>query len=220
MTTSDHSVNEIIQLRDKIQFELEPFLDRLRMTPKDEMLDFKHSYNKFMARIEESNIKMEFLMIGQTIEEINGSPIGKQILDLFFYLGFVESYGNCFVDLLVMLLIANNRDFHIESLYSSPRIKHVNSISDLEKEKVSLTTKLNFLRDNGIVTFSSVIDSKLRNDIAHLNFKVTENIITIKSKPTKEIVSSSFDKLMTATTAVSMSLYRLAVDLGWEEQKK
>jgi hypothetical protein len=208
---------EIIQLRDKIVSELEPFLDKLRMGPMDSIHGFEDSYRKFMARIEDANSKINFLMIGQTVEEISGSSISKQVFDLFFYLGLVESYGNCFVDLLVMLLIANGKDFHIESLHSSPRIKHVNSMNDLEKEKVPLTTKLNFLRDNGIDTFSSIIDSRLRNDIAHLNFKINENTIIIRGKPTSDLIRSSFDKLMTATTSVSMSLHKLSADLHWED---
>jgi hypothetical protein len=194
--------------------ELMPFLDKIRSTPQDRLVDFKDSYFKFIARTERSSKIIESLIFSQPLSE--DGALGQQVYDLFFYLGLVESFGNCFVDLLVMLIIANGRDFHIESMYSSPRIRHVNSMIDLEKEKVPLTTKLNFLRDNGIDTFSSVIDSKLRNDIAHLNLEIVENNIVIRGKLIEDFFNPCFDRLMTATTRVSILINKLALDLGWE----
>lgn len=220
MSNINHlKADEIMLLRSSIKSELEPFLDRIRMTPQDRLLDFKASYLKFITRYEQSSKIVEFIMFGQIAEVDDNAPISDQLFDLFFYLGLVESFGNCYVDLLVMLLIANGRDFHIETMHSTPRIKHVNSMNDLEKEKVPLTTKLNFLKDNGIKTFSSIIDSKLRNIIAHLNFEIIENRIIIKGKPTKDIIAPCFERVIIATTEVSNSLYKLAVDLGWEKPR-
>jgi hypothetical protein len=119
--------------------------------------------------------KVWFILKGALTETKKEDSVSSQILDLFLYLGLVESLGNCYVDLLVMLLITNGRDFHIESRYSTPRIKHVISIDDLEKEKVPLTMKLNFLKDNGLENFADVVDSKLRNDITHLNFEIRKD---------------------------------------------
>ena len=227
MTTDSRKPNlkyasEMNRLQTKIENELKPFLNKLFLVPQDSHQIFKEAYMEFKERVERSAEVINFVMNGQ-FEEINyKSPTSDQVLDLFFYLGLVESYGNCYVDLLVMLLIANGRDFHIESLYSTPRIKHVNSIVDLQKEKVPLTTKLHFLRDNGLVTFSSIIDSQLRNDIAHMNFELTKDRILIRGKSTKDIVTRCYDNLMAATLEVDSSLYKLAVNLHWEnptEQK-
>ena len=115
--------------------------------------------------------------------------------ELFTYLGTVETFGNTIVDIVVMLVIANGRDFHIECEYRTPRVRHVEGISDLRK--VSLTTKLNFLRDNGIRTLPSMIDSKLRNDVAHLNFTFdpdTEEIF-IRKKPAREVLLEGIKEL-------------------------
>jgi hypothetical protein len=114
---------------------------------------------------------------------------------LFAYLGIVETLGNTIVDIIIMLIIANGKDFHIESEYRTPRVKHVERIFDLNR--VPLATKLNFLRDNGIKTLPSMIDSKLRNDIAHLNFTFNPDTkeISIRNRPIKEVVNEGFNRL-------------------------
>jgi len=115
--------------------------------------------------------------------------------ELFAYLGTAETLGNTIVDIVVMLVIANGRDFHIDCEYRTPRVRHVEKISDLYK--VSLATKLNFLRDNGIKILPSMVDSKLRNDIAHLNFKFdpdTEEIF-IRNKPADMVLHEGFKGL-------------------------
>jgi hypothetical protein len=115
--------------------------------------------------------------------------------ELFFYLGFVESIGNAIVDIVVMLVVANGKDFHIECGQRMPRVKHADSISDLIRERVPLATKLNFLRDNGIVEIPSIIDSKLRNDIAHLNLKIDDEDVYIRGKPAKQAILLGLRKL-------------------------
>jgi hypothetical protein len=117
--------------------------------------------------------------------------------ELFTYLGLVETLGHTIIDIVVMLVIANGRDFHIECEYGTPRVRHVEEISDLRK--VPLTTKLNFLRDNGIKTLPSMIDSKLRNDIAHLNltFDPDTEEIFIRNKPAREVLLEGFRELNT-----------------------
>jgi len=115
--------------------------------------------------------------------------------ELFAYLGAVETLGNTIVDIIVMVVIANGRDFHIECEYSTPRVRHVQDISDLRR--VPLTTKLNFLRDNGIKMLPSMIDSKLRNDIAHLNFKFDPdtNEVFIRNRSAKEVLGEGLKEL-------------------------
>ncbi len=212
-------IAETRKLQDQLEKELKPLLDKLFFIPQDRLQIFKNSYLEFVQRSEKSSKMVLFIMGGQIAEINANSPVSDQILDLFFYLGLVESYGNCYVDLLVMLLISNGVDFHIESMYSNPRIRHVNSIVDLKKERVPLTTKLFFLRDNGIKAFSSILDSQLRNDIAHLNFELNEDKIVIRGKAPKDIVEPCYEKLMTATIMVDVLLHKLAVDLHWAKKE-
>jgi hypothetical protein len=113
------------------------------------------------------------------------NEIKSDLFYVFSYLGLVESLGNSIVDLLVLLLVANGRDFHIECLRTTPRIKHALTIEDLEKEKVPLTTKLNFMRDNNLRFIASLIDTDLRNTIAHLKFETREAKSMLKEKREK-----------------------------------
>jgi virulence-associated protein VapD len=115
------------------------------------------------------------------------NEIKSDLFYVFSYLGLVESLGNSIVDLLVLLLVANGRDFHIECLRTTPRIKHALTIEDLEKEKVPLTTKLNFMRDNNLRFIASLIDTDLRNTIAHLKFETRDGKIYVKSKTGKSM---------------------------------
>jgi hypothetical protein len=112
---------------------------------------------------------------------------------LFAYLGFVESLGNTLIDMIAMLIIANGIDLHMECYDRTPRIRHVKSMVDLRK--VPLSTKLNFLRDNGIKEIHSIIDNKLRNDIAHLNFKIDEENIYIRGQPAQQQLVEGLKKL-------------------------
>ena len=118
------------------------------------------------------------------------------MMELFTYMGLVESIGNTLVNIVVMVLVANGRDFHIECRYATPRIKHAISIKELEDERVPLTTKLNFLRDNGIKKLTAIIDSELRNEIAHLRFDFRKNRVVIKGKPASEIASAGTVRLI------------------------
>jgi len=209
-----------ITFKKSISDEIIPFLDRLRMMSKADLRYFKEAFVKFKERNEVSSQKVNFILRGG-LEHLNAKmPLNEQIVDLFFYLGFVESLGNCYVDILVMLLITSGRDFHIESRFSTPRIKHVISIDDLEKEKVPLAIKLNFLGDNGIKSFSKVIDSKLRNDIAHFNFEIVQDKVLIRGKPVNNTVHTSYHRLILATSVIDELLHSLASDFGWEKKSK
>lgn len=118
----------------------------------------------------------------------------------------VESLGNTIVNLVVMLLVADGRDFHIECQHTTPRIKHAMTIKDLEIERVSLTTKLNFLRENGLKKFSSLVDTRLRNIIAHLKFDIKDGRVFIKGKHAPKLLIDSalktFEALMTAEGSI------------------
>jgi hypothetical protein len=133
----------------------------------------------------------------------------EEVQTLFAYLGLVESLGNAFIDLLVMLVVANGIDFHIESMYETPRTRHAYSIQDLEENRVPLGTKLNFLKDNGITEIAKSIDSSLRNDIAHLKFDVKGDEVYIRGRSAFKLITDSYANLLDALKTVDILIRRL-----------
>jgi len=200
----------------KIMSELEPFLDRLRTRQADydlfklAYIDFREKFSQALAQTASIVKEMKFPFV----------TLGDKLYSLFAYLGLVESLGNTMTDILVMLLVSNDRDLHVESRYSTPHVKHVESIKELEDERIPLATKVNFLRDNGIKEFASIIDCKLRNVIAHLKFQVKDNEIYIRKKPASSFLRTNMRKLVYSTIIVAISILELAEAKGLTKEKK
>lgn len=131
----------------------------------------------------------------------------------FFYLGVVEITGNFLADFVIVHLIANGHDFHVECAYRTPRIKHVVYLKELEEERVPLATKLNFIEDCGITVFRSIINTKLRNDIAHMNFEIKDNTVYIRGKPAINMINNSLLKMLTALDAHESLMEKASSDL-------
>lgn len=131
----------------------------------------------------------------------------------FFYLGLVEMTGNFLADFVIAHLIATGHDFHIECAYRTPRIKHVVYLKELEEERVSLATKLNFIEDCGITIFRSIINTRLRNDIVHMNFDIKEDTVYIRGKPAIEMINSSIFKMLAARDAHDDLMKEAILDL-------
>ena len=212
-----------ILIEREITSELEPFLDGIRTigtTSRDFGL-FKEAYAYFENKYERKReILRHILRDAET--EFQISSVKDKIYMLFVYLGTVESVANAVVDILVMLLVANGRDFHIECRgYRTPRIRHVASIKDdLEEERVPLGTKLSFLRENGIKRFTSVVDSELRNAIAHLKFDIKKNEIFVKGQPAPDIFITSWLELSIALGTAEKLLNQLAEERGLIPKKE
>lgn len=103
------------------------------------------------------------------------------------------------------------------SLYRTPRIRHVFSIKDdLEKERIPLGTKL-LLRENGIKRFTSIVDSELRNAIAHLKFDIEEDDVFVKRKPAHAIFIISWTELNMALVTAEKLLNQLAKERGFSK---
>jgi hypothetical protein len=185
---------EELQIQKDIESELTPFLDGVyRMDDSSrEFQRFKENFIYFHKKYEK---KLEIFKLFLKTKEVSLETMGKIYL-LFTYLGAVESVGNTLVDILVMLLVANGVDFHIECRYTTPRIKHATSIKELENEWIPLTTKLNFLEENGMKKLKSIIDSRLRNDIAHLNFDIVKDEIYIEGKTAVPIALGALYRLI------------------------
>jgi len=204
------------EIKDNISKELEPFLDGIRTmgSSSRNFRLFKEAYKGFLKKHNRA------LAIAELLIKVKVEPTNKVVGDLtelFTYMGLVESVGNSIVNIIVMLLVANGRDFHIECRYTTPRIKHVVSIKDLEDERVPLTTKLNFLRDNGITELALIIDSELRNKIAHLEFDVRKDRIYIKGKPAFEVANNNIYRLLQAVTIILLLLTSLTKHLAKKE---
>jgi len=182
------------QIAEKIFSELEPYFKGiLALDVKSKELQlFKENYNYFVHKFAE---KLEVFSNLLIFKDVPISDIRGQLTLLFGYLGTVESIGNAIVNFLVILLVANGIDFHIERKYRTPTIKHATLIRELEKDRVSLGTKLNFLRDNNIKTVPLIIDNELRNSIAHLNFTLKEKRIYIKGQDAILLVGNASRKL-------------------------
>ena len=193
---------ELEKIQQEITAELKPYLDTIINMEKKSA-----SYKQFCKALDIHDQKFAhgshiYDYIMKDFEEISKHGTKEEIHRLFSYLGLVESIGNTVTDIIVMILVANNIDFHVESIRSTPRIRHVNSIEDLDKNRVPLTAKLNFLRDNQISVFPSVVDSELRNKIAHMNFEIRRNQIWIKGKQGSEVVTLAWCRLITAIETV------------------
>jgi hypothetical protein len=97
-------------------------------------------------------------------------PKAKALSKLFAYLGLVESLGVTLMDMTLMLLIANGREMHIRK---DKGIMHVSTLRDLRK--LDLIYKLGFLKANKLEFVAGVVNRQLRNDIAHLKFRIEES---------------------------------------------
>lgn len=97
-------------------------------------------------------------------------PKAKALSKLFAYLGLVESLGATLIDMTLMLLIANGIEMHIRK---EGGIMHVSNLKDLRR--LNLGYKLGFLDENELKFVSAVVNRQLRNDIAHLKFRVEES---------------------------------------------
>jgi hypothetical protein len=199
------------KVRRRIKIELEPFFDGVRTKEANYEL-FKRAFIDFQERLFSATDVVKLIIKGG--QKVGESPrsLPATIYKLFAYMGIVESLGNAVVDMIVMLLVANGRDFHIECRHATPRIKHAVFINDLEDERVPLSAKLNFLKENGIEELTSNIDTELRNAIAHLKFQIKNDAIYFKGKQCEKSIWPALNCLTTSLAAV--------IDLLWELGKE
>jgi hypothetical protein len=91
------------------------------------------------------------------------------------YLSLVETVGDMFVNMAIMLLTAKGIDFHLEPDDNHRYTRHAQYLDEIESPSIPLSTKLDFISVNGLPFFSSWIDRNLRNNIAHMSFKIDDN---------------------------------------------
>jgi hypothetical protein len=211
----DKKIQKDIEFQKKIKAELEPFLDKIIKSPKTDIELVKDTLEKAIVPNSEMREQMEAVFQANTQIDENATII-QQIHEMFTYLGFVESLANLYVDILVMLIVASGKDFHIESTNDTPRVNHAMCIEDLQNNySTSLYTKLNFLRSRELKLFVSTIDSAriLRNDIAHFKIRLENGKILLRNKPVHEIISTNQEKLVNCLNRTNWMLLFLALEL-------
>jgi hypothetical protein len=194
----------------RVKFELQPLLDEVAGNPANDGL-FKEIFSDFKRRTAHENIIVKH-MAERLFED--GDEVKDDLRAIFVYLGLVETYGSTLADVAVLLLVAKGIDFHIESWRGTPRTKHARSIKDLEYERVSLATKLNFMRENGLKELASVVDTELRNDIAHMRLEIRNNRVLVKGKSASELAMRNTIRINHAISTTSILLERLARKRG------
>jgi hypothetical protein len=121
------------------------------------------------------------------------------------YLTYVETIGDFYVNLTILLLTAKGIDFHLEPDYDHRYTRHAHLLEEIESPSIPLSTKLDFLKLNGLPFFSEWINKTLRNDIAHINFEISEKgdfIALRKGKRKKINLTEKF---------ITFNLYQMAV---------
>jgi hypothetical protein len=175
-------------LYDEIKSELAPFITGVIIADKT-----TRTYNQFRKNFREWNQRFhKTLELSETVESMQQPQtyLMRQIsackdstdkaekltivavMNLFRYLALVESIGVSILDILVLLLVANDHDFHVERAHDLPHIVHATDFRDLDN--CNLADKIAYLERNGLKKTSSFINRKLRNDIAHIDFHISK----------------------------------------------
>ena len=159
----------------KLDTELEPLITNLLHVMGKTSMGYqimRREAEEFKRRMgKATDLAKIIIQTGSAMSKVSESKV-KSLMKMFQYLGYVESMGVTLVDMLVLLLIANGHQLHVERLHGWPRILHVSSFKELRH--ANLASKLGFLEINGMKNVVRLIDRDLRNDIAHLNFSIDD----------------------------------------------
>lgn len=157
-----------------LRLELKPLIDVI-IENKIEFKNnqFKSDYLSFKESYAKENEKKDWLLNSLAKEWYDPESYeqGGHIIAnfMFAYLGLIETVGRCLVDIVVLILVANGEIFEYKS---HGKDKIVTCWKDIQKNKISLYEELRFLDEHDIIAFRYLLDNHLRNDIAHINFRV------------------------------------------------
>jgi hypothetical protein len=124
----------------------------------------------------------------------------------------VESLGVTLADMVLILLIANEKEVHIRR----PFTRHATRADELER--LELVYKLDFIKSEGIGLFSKFINRGLRNDIAHLNFKIQEDGVIKRKNGQKTPID--IDKAISTFWQGVNNLESLFKEIGYMKELK
>jgi len=142
----------------------EKTLRKLLIHVKLEYWDVRGELSDLWDSSTETSLNLQYLKASTVMKSL--PPKSKPMIKMLVYLGLVESLGTTFIDMALILLIANGKEMHTRG----PYINHVTSLKELRK--LDLAYKLAFLKRHKLPLFLKIVDRKLRNDIAHLKFKI------------------------------------------------
>jgi len=185
----------------KIKMELDPFLTEiLHVTGKTELKFQAFKTNMLKWRDELNKVsaiagKILSLQLQQSKISETGQKKQNTIIDMFVYLGLVESIGAMIIDFAILLLIAYGVDFHVERTHDFPRIIHAETFEDLQSSNISLTSKINFLERHRLEMTAKIVNTDLRNKIAHLN--LTSNDLDKEGELSENFLKNIQDKTHT-----------------------
>jgi len=159
---------------EKIKKGFAPLVDTTKTCGKTspEYRQFKKDTGHLYRKIKRAE---DFVTCISRMKRRGGQREERTLVNLFGYLGLVESIGTAMVDFALILLILNKRAFHIEHQRAVPSIRHATSLKDFEDAMTTLGAKLGFLRQNSLDFFANMIKKQLRNRIAHLQFEIDDN---------------------------------------------
>lgn len=170
-------MNETIVPRESEDYKntrenLERLLRNIRDVPAN---DYRSARAKLFWRNEEIEDRWdEAEKISVILRQMKGevtypSERVKSMSKMLAYLGLVESLGSTFMDITLLLLIANGLDVHTRRGV----LKHVTKLDELKG--VDTGEKLHILKTEGFEIFKKLFDVDCRNVIAHLKFTIGEN---------------------------------------------
>lgn len=189
---------------EKIKSELDPLITKLYTMGKGDpkYVQFKGNleewYKRFSDTIETTgtveSIQQFQIRIYKQLKEDPSKRRLLTVLGLFRYLGLVESIGALHIDLLILLLVANGKHFHVEREHDVPRIVHATYLKDLRR--AHLGSKIEFLKRNNLAKTSQMVDVDLRNSIAHLDLKIdAKGKVSAKSRGKRKREIDIFQRL-------------------------
>lgn len=142
-------------------------LGKLLRNAKLELWDMRNELSDSWDRSAETSLILQYLKVGGYAKLL--PPKARSMAKMLTYLGLVESLGVTFMDMALMLLILNGKEMHTRG----PHTKHVTSLRELQK--LDLAYKQQFLKSHELYLFLKLVNRKLRNEIAHLKFRIQED---------------------------------------------
>jgi hypothetical protein len=197
----------------KIETELEPFIDGIRTMVKDSVgfTMFSKAYRDYASKYDHYSKIVQYFSKG--LSKLTENPKDKMQW-LLWYLGLLEGINHTTLNMLIMLLKANQDQIQITYPTNTPRIKHALSLDELEETFIPLTAKLNFLNENGLKETTSLIDTELRNAVAHFKFDIKNDDIYLEGKRAMPLITDGIFKLLTIFAGVHDCLGMLDIVKG------
>jgi hypothetical protein len=152
----DKPITNILKLTDKIGWQPTAY-----QIFESNCVDF---HKKWLEGVSVANI-----LRGLKMEVVYPTPKHQAMSKMLAFMGLVESLGVTMSDMLLILAIANGKEVHTRDRY----IRHVRTFKELAK--VDWEYKRFFLVNEGFEIVNSILNLNIRNRIAHLHFKISEN---------------------------------------------